>query len=229
MSNVLKHKVTRAVCGITLLLSGTSSSNLYADDNSTLCANTFETFLVREFYRLHQPGAPAPIASRELAIVEAKVLSGLTEKEALGTKATPARLDKILKSLKGWGADNKVGFVLTMDGYHAWVFPTEVPVKSRSSRKGFVEVSAGNGKSAIGQINPDRVSTIYVQDIPARDGTRIRGLNFYDLQGDLIFGLYGTEAGKPVNNDIVVGFEKTWDLIEEMPRACTLTTLEGDD
>ena len=185
-----------------------------------LCADSYEKFMVREFYEKFRAGGPMPIASRELELVETKIVSGLPPSQSIGTVASRERFERIWQSIDSWGADNWINIVLTVDGHHAFNFPSKVPTTRQPAPEAFYSMWAEEGEGMHGHLNPDLMSLIYAVKIPAPDGSYLRAIAFYDRDGDLISGLYASEAGKARAEQVLQGFEETWSLIASMPRAC---------
>ena len=199
-----------------------SSGPAVADSGgqTQLCADSYEKFLVRDWYRKYQPGAPLPIPSRELELVETKIASGLPPSQSIGVAASRERFEAIWQSIDTWGEDNRINIVITVDGYHAFNFPSKVPVTQATDHPVLYDAYADRGNGVHGHLNPDLMSMVFASKVPARDGTSLRAVSFYDQDGDLIAGLYASEPGKPTNETVLAGFERTWNLIAGMPRAC---------
>lgn len=188
--------------------------------DSRLCADSFEKHLVRGFYEMQTPAAVTPEVSRLLSIVETKVVSALPSKEAVGTQANPEVVKSVWESIDAWGADNGTFLVLTVKGWHAYSFPTKIPVAVKPPSDTFFSVAADNGKGARVDMDLDSISLVYAVKLRAVNGNYLRTINFYDQDGDLIMALYATEPTKPVNEQVLSGFNRTWDLIDSMPSAC---------
>jgi len=191
------------------------------DEN--LCASYFDKQLVRKYYFGWggKPADPMAIPSHNYRMAESKVSSSFSDQKALGTTSTPEVFKEVWKSVDAWGEDTPIKIVITVDGWQAFAYPTTVPVTRKEEHaNGFYDVFADDGKGVRGHINPDLVSLIYAVKLPAGDGTFQRSLSFYGETGDLILGLYATEGGKPQNEAAIAGFDKSWDLLKSMPRAC---------
>ena len=185
-----------------------------------LCADSYEKFLVREFYDKYEPGAPMPIPSRELDLVETKIVSGLPPSQAVGTPATRAKFEQVWRSIDKWGADSSIFIVVTVDGYHAFRFPSKVPITREPAPEAFYSTFADDGNGVHGHLNPDLMGMIWATKLRARNGKYLRTVNFYDMDGDLISGIYASVPEAPVADEVLRGYQATWELIESMSRAC---------
>ncbi|MBL4639252.1 MAG: hypothetical protein JKY57_01855 [Kordiimonadaceae bacterium] len=195
--------------------------------NEELCASYFDKQLVRKAYFGWggKPTDPMAIPSHTLRMVESKVTSSFSDKMALGINATPALFKEVWKSVDMWGEKTPIKVVITVDGWQAFAFPGHVPTTRKEDHaNGFYDVFADDGSGLRGHISPKDVSLIYAVNLPAQDGTALRALSFYSQKGDLILGLYATEGGKPQNAEAIAGFDKSWDLLKSMPRACKTPT-----
>lgn len=208
-----------ALCAAVVSTQGASAASF----NEKICASYFEKQLVRNYYFGWggKPADPMAIPSHTYRIVESKITSSFSDKKAIGVTATPKIFKEVWKSVDSWGEKTPIKIVITVDGWHAYAFPSHVPTTNKKEHaKGFYDIFADDGEGVRGHINPDLVSMIYAVKLPAGDGTFQRSVSFYSHGGDLIFGLYATEGGKPQNKDAIAGFDRTWDVISNMPRAC---------
>lgn len=209
-----------AVCAVAVFVAPAAYAAEFKDK---LCGSYFEKELVRKHYFGWggKPADPMAIPSHNLRIAESKVTSSFSDKRALGVYATPKIFKSVWKSVDSWGEQTPIKVVVTVDGWHAFSFPSHVPTTNKEKHaEGFYDVFADGGTALRGHINPDLVSLIYAVKLPAGDGTFQRSVSFYSPEGDLILGLYATEGGKPQDKDAVGGFDRTWNAIKAMPRAC---------
>ena len=208
---------------IVILCCGTITGSALGNDatyDPDLCADSYDKFMVREYYQQFMPAAPPPIPSRNLALVESKIVSGLRPSDSIGAMASREVYEKIWKTIDTWGADNDITLVITVDGFHAWAFPSRVPITKTPAPEAFYDMYADDGDGVHAHINPDLLSMIYAVRLPAADGQLLRAVNFYSKAGDLVVGVYATEPGKQRAVAVVEGFERTWAAIEALPRAC---------
>lgn len=209
-----------ALCGLSALA---AAGPLSAKQDDKLCAGYFDKQVVRNAYFGWggNPTAPMAIPSHTLRVVESKVTSSFNDRQAIGTPATEDRFKQVWQSIDTWGAEEKVSAVITVDGWHAFAFPVTVPMTRKVEHAaGFYDVFSADEKQVRGHINPDEVSLIYATHLPAGNGTAQRAISFYGPGGDLIIGLYATEGNKVQNPKLIEGFNRTWELIKSMPRAC---------
>ena len=216
MKQLIRTLVT--CCGLTVGIAHSAGSTY----DPALCADSFDKSMVRDFYRLLQPGAPPPIPSRELALVETKIVSGLPPSESTGTAASREIYEQIWKTIDTWGGENRITLVVTVDGFHAWAFPSQVPITRTPAPEAFYDMYAQGDDGVHAHINPDLISMIYAVRLRARNGEYLRAVNFYGENGHLVVGVYATEPGKQRADRVVEGFERTWDAIEALPGACRI-------
>lgn len=206
-----------------LICLGLTSATAWTADSTfdpTLCADSYDKSMVRDFYRLLQPAAPPPIPSRDLALVETKIVSGLPPSQSIGTVASREVYETVWKTIDTWGADNQISLIVTVDGFQAYAFPSKVPVTKTPAREPFYDMYADDGNGVHAHINPDLISMIYAVELPSAAGEYLRAINFYGEQGDLVVGVYATEPGKTRAQEVIDGFERSWAAIEALPRAC---------
>ena len=188
--------------------------------DASLCADSSDKSIVRDYYNKIQPAASPPIASRDLALVETKIVSGLPPSQAVGAVSNRERYEQIWQTIDSWGAENTINIVVTVDGFHAFSFPSKVPVTTAHHDGGYYNSFSDGGNGVRAHINPDLVSLVYAVKLPAADGSFLRAVNFYDEYGDLIWGLYATEPDKSRAEQVSTGFVKTWKTIASLPQAC---------
>lgn len=197
-----------------------SSLSTEARFDASLCADSFDKSMVRDYYNKLQSAAPPSIASRDLALVESKIVSGLPPSQAVGAVSNRERYEQIWQTIDSWGAENTISIVVTVDGIHAFSFPSKVPVTAAHDHGGFYNSYANEGHGLRAHINPDLVSMVYAVKLAAAEGSFLRAVNFYDSYGDLIWGLYATEPNKARAEQVSTGFARTWETIASLPRAC---------
>lgn len=199
-----------------------------ASSLQSLCASEDEAERVREFYSETRPGAVLPIPGRKLNLLESKIVSGLPVAYAVGVEGSPDRLAEIWRSIDAWGADTNVRLVLSIDGWHPFDFPSKTPVTQEKHSQGFYDVYAEGDDGVHIHLKPDDVKLIYAAQLPDADASLTRSINLYDSDGRLIIGVYASKAGSSdFDAAAVTGFDGTWNLIENMPRACAQNSVEG--
>lgn len=221
-------KLLMATCAAACL-SNVSQAEKFDDK---LCASYFEKQLLRQYYFGWggKPTDPMPIPSHAYRIVESKVASAFSDQKALGVKANPKVFKQVWETVNTWGEDTPIKVVVTVDGWQAFSYPSNVPVTRKEEHaQGFYDVFADDGTGVRGHINPELVSLIYAVKLPANDGSYLRALSFYDDKGDLIIGLYASEGGKPQNQDAIAGFDRSWEFLKSMPRACSKPTPKSQE
>lgn len=223
MQNFSKNKTLTYILGSVFLLSTACTTTQQTVEMSQLCGSVSDKALVQDYYFVQDGHATDPMAipSHDNKIVESKIVSSFSNETAIGANATPARFETIWKSVDTWGETTPIKAVVTVDGWHAFSFPSTVPTTRKGEHAdGFYDVFADNGAGLRGHINPELVSMIYAVKLRANDDTYQRSLSFYGHGGDLILGLYASEGGKPQNADAIAGFNRSWNVMKAMPRSC---------
>jgi putative heme iron utilization protein len=175
------------------------------------CATPDQTTVVRSAFA--KPTPPAPFAAaRDLKMPEATVVSALPPAQAYGVDAT--HFQTVWKSLESW---EKSVFVVMMGGH---VFETygKVFAGEPSKRSNFFNLH-GDGAGMSGHLRPDLLSAIYVLSIPGKESV-MRGVMFYDLQGNAAFGVYVPGEGSKPSDALVAQFEATAAEIRALPARC---------
>ena len=210
-----RHFLTLAALATAMSTAGAESTF-----DPALCADSYEKFMVREWYDKYEPGAPMPIPSREMELIETKIVSGLPPSQAVGTVASRETFEEVWRSIDKWGPDNSIFIVVTVDGYHAFRFPSKVPITREPAPEAFYSTFADDGNGVHGHLNPDLMGMIWATNLRARNGKYLRTVNFYDKDGDLISGIYASVPEATAADEVLDGFQATWELLESMPRAC---------
>lgn len=175
------------------------------------CATPLQTIVVRSAF--DKPAPPAPfVAARDLKIPEATVVSALPSAQAYGVDAT--HFQTVWKSLESW---EKSVFVVMMGGH---VFETygKVFAGEPSKRSNFFNLH-GDGAGMSGHLRPDLLAAIYVLSIPGKESV-MRGVMFYDLQGNAAFGVYVPGEGSKPSEALIAQFEATAAEIRALPARC---------
>ncbi|PHR93674.1 MAG: hypothetical protein COA69_03300 [Robiginitomaculum sp.] len=223
MQNFSRNKALTYIVGSVFLFGSACTTTKQAVELNELCGSVFDKTLVHDYYFVQDGHATDPMAipSHDNKIVESKIVSSFSHEIAIGTYATPARFETVWKSVDTWGETTPIKVVVTVDGWHAFSFPSDVPTTRKEDHAdGFYDVFANGGAGLRGHINPELVSMIYAVKLRASDDTYQRSLSFYGHGGDLILGLYASEGGKPQNADAIAGFNRSWNVIKAMPRSC---------
>jgi len=206
LTSVSSSRRTIVLCVLTAL-SGTSK----ASANEPLCATPAQMTAVASAFA--RPTPPAPFAAaRELQLPEATVVSALPNSQAYGVDAT--HFQTVWKSLESW---SKSVFVVMMGGH---VFETygRVFAGEPSKRSKFFNLH-GEGAGMSGHLRPDLLSSIYVLSIPGKESV-MRGVMFYDLQGNAAFGVYVPGEGEKPSEALISQFEATAAEIRALPARC---------
>ena len=203
---------------LSLLLALGAAGHAGAHD---FCASADDANVIRDYYANVRPGAPPPAVARLFRMEETRVVSALRPEQAYGVRSDRLFFDEVWKSVDAWGADTRIGIVLTGGGMHVWNFPSKVPQTQSTSTPIWYDMYADNGDGVHGHITPAEVDQIWALQLPTKEADKFtRILAFYDRQGDLIVALYVSEGVKPFDPKAVAGFEKTRELLKTQPRLC---------
>lgn len=116
---------------LVVVLVGCQGAKVQSDDvhlTKSVCADSFEKSMVREYYGRTRPGAPLPIPARLLGINELKIASALSPSQSIGTDITPEQLKIIWRSIEKWGSKTRVGLVFSINNLHTFNFPSTIPM-----------------------------------------------------------------------------------------------------
>lgn len=203
-----------------LLLAGCVAVPVHA---GAPCASADDARVIRDYYAEIRPAAPPPAVARLFRMPETRVISALPAEQAYGVRSNRLFFEQVWKSVDAWGADTRVGIVLTAGGMHVWNFPSKVPQTRSASTPIWYDMYADDGKGVHGHITPQEVDQIWALQLPtAEQGKFTRILGFYGSDGNLIIGLYVSEGVKDFDPKAVAGFERTRELLKTRPLACTL-------
>lgn len=187
-----------------------------------LCATDTEKEQVRAYYGEGKSGKPFAVPARTLDLVESKVASAMPYSKSIGVEGTPQKFRDIWASIEAWGAQTKVGMLLSSNKVHTFNFPSLVPISLPDDGSGIQDIYADNGDGVHSHVKRSDIALVYAAKLPAGDkGYLTRTITFYDPRGELIFGVLAGEATGKGDPAAIAGFEKTWELIEGMPRACS--------
>lgn len=184
------------------------------------CATAQQRQDIADYYLNTRPGAPTPIPGRNLKLPEGTVTAGLPDGYAVGTPAKPELFPEIWAIFDTWDTSTPLGLVITNGGWNPYNFPIHVPTTRPNPPENFFSVWSAGGDGIHLHINRDDVHSAYAAKLPGKDGSYTRMLSFYANDGNLLFGLYASEAGKPTNSAAVSGFEDIWNLIASKPQLC---------
>jgi len=185
------------------------------------CASADDASVIQDYYANVRPGAPPPAVARLFRMEETRVVSALKAGEAYGVRSDRLFFDQVWKSVDAWGADTKIGIVLTGGGMHVWNFPSKVPQTQSTSTPIWYDMYADEGAGVHGHITPQEVDQIWALQLPTKEADKFtRILGFYDSDGKLIVGLYVSEGVKDFDPKAVEGFERTRELLKMRPRIC---------
>lgn len=188
------------------------SAGASAQGKAPLCASPSQAAQVRAAFA--KPTPPAPFAAaRELKLPEAVVVSALPAAQAHGVDAS--HFQTIWKSLETW---EQAVFVV-MKGGHVFETYGKVFAGEPSKRSNFFNLH-GEGAGMSGHLRPDLLSSIYVVSIPGKEAT-MRGVMFYDAQGEAAFGVYVPGEGATPSAALLKQFDATAEEVRALPALCT--------
>lgn len=178
---------------------------------SALCATTAQASAVAATYA-KTPAPPTFAAAAMLKIPEAVVASALPPTIAIGVAGDQFRA--VWESMSEW--DSAVALI--MKGGDVFEISTKIVKGTPSKTSKFYNL----GNAALsGHLRPDLISVLYAVQIAGKEGA-MRGVMFYDGNGDNVFGVFarGAAEGKDPSTQQLAQFEATWNLIKSLPRAC---------
>lgn len=176
-----------------------------------ICASKAEVALVRAAFA--KPAPPAPFAAaRELKLRESVVVSALPAAQAYGVAAS--HFQAVWESLQTWESS----VFVVMKGGHVFETYGKIFHGEPSKRSNFFNLH-GDGAGMSGHLRPDLLSAIYVIDIPGKEAS-MRGVMFYDQDGEAAFGVYVPGEGAAPPASLVKAFQNTAAEIRALPALC---------
>lgn len=204
-----------------LLCQGCATPVSHQKQAANICTVDTNRVLINQFYA-KAPGAPIPIATHDLEISEAHLISALPQDWRIGTPATPEVTRAIWESIDGWGKTANTKLIFGVNGIHNFIIPTHVPMTQIDEKDGYLDIKADNGDGMHGHIITDDVKYVYALRLPGKDNKIFtRSIGFYDPRGGLIVSIYVNLPSYKGEISAINGFESSWDLIANMPRVCT--------
>lgn len=204
MKNARRAALVAAAC------TACATTAAAAADAPSLCATAEQARPVRELYA-QSPAPPPFLASGQLGLTEAVVLSAMPADKAVGTSG--AAFAAVWESLRQWDRSLtlvlKAGQVFEIHGRIPKGEPSKI---SRNYNLEYPEAGLG------GHLRPDLVAAIYAVSLQGREGP-MRGVMFLDATGDDAFSVFLPESREPTPAEIAQ-FEKTRALVAGLPRAC---------
>lgn len=176
----------------------------------SFCATPQQTQQIREFYRNHAMTMPV-IASRELGLPEAVVVSGLLPEQA--ASAPGKAFDDIWGAMTRW----KAATFLIMKGKNVFEVLSGIGEISHSKISAYTNIEYVHPMR--GHLRPDLYESIYAVSLPGREGEAARGIIFYNDQGASVFGAFMTgETSAPASE--VAKFDEVMELVRSKTAVC---------
>ena len=182
-----------------------------SDHPAAACASAEQVDQVRAFYAASEAPPATFQATGRLGLTEGIIASALPPDKAMGVSGQHFR--DIWASLQDWG----IVTLLILKGGN--VFEIQGPVRpgKDSTISNYFNLEYGVG-GAGGHLRPDLLGSIYAIALNSSKGN-IRGVAFYDAVGDSPFAVYMRED-EEITAERQAAFEKTWDLMAGLERAC---------
>jgi hypothetical protein len=177
---------------------------------NTFCATDAQRTAIQA--AMADPAKPAPYrVAAKLSVPEATVQSALSP-ASYGIHASQFR--SVWTSLTNW----EEAVTVVMKGGHIFETHGRIPEGEPSKRSQFFNLKSKT-EGMHGHLRPDLLSAIYVMELPIGDETQ-RGVLFYDMQGDIAFGVYLPGEGHTPSAAALRQFAATRDLIQQQPSVC---------
>lgn len=176
-----------------------------------LCANAEQAKQIAEFYA-ESPGTLPVMAARRLGMSPAVVASALDAERAVS--ALPDAFVDVWAAMSEWEEAN----FLIMQGPNVFEIMSGVSAGAPSTRSQYFNIKYDNPLR--GHLRPDLYSSIYAVSLPGTEDTVIRGVMFFDADGELVFGTFVSgEALKP-SPEQIGKFDDVMELIRSRPSVC---------
>ena len=215
----IRNRIAKVGMGAALLWAAAASAAATSPPASTalvaappvLCATALQVSAVAAAYA-KTPSPPTFAAAGMLKMPEAVVASALPPTMGIGVAGDQFRA--VWESMTGW--DSAVALI--MKGGDIFEISTKIAPGTPSKTSKFYNL----GEAALsGHLRPDLISAMYALQIAGKEGD-MRGVMFYDGNGDNVFGIFvrGAAEGKDPSAQQLAQFKATWNLIKSLPRAC---------
>jgi putative heme iron utilization protein len=175
------------------------------------CATPEQAKAVQEIYATTPHKQPF-MAANELKLPESVVASGLPPALAVGVAGS--EFQKVWAALGEW----ELATTLLRQGGHIFEVVSRVPAGKMSDRPGSKFFNLEHGTALNGHLRPDLVGAIYAVKLEGGEGP-LRGVLFFDQAGQSTFGMFTGEGGNQPPG-VAAQFDKTWTLLQSLPRAC---------
>ncbi|PZU51238.1 MAG: hypothetical protein DI568_01165 [Sphingomonas sp.] len=167
------------------------------------------------------PGDPIAIVSRFVEVPEFAAATGLWPQMQVSARIDDKQALELWKSIEGWGADTMVRLVVSPSSQHAFTLYSTMPKAQPEPDPGYLDVYADGDRGIHSHIQLSKIAAITATDIPTdKPGYRTRGINFFDRDGNNVFGVYASIKYYEPDPAALAGFDRTRALIAAMPRAC---------
>ena len=210
-------RTSKGFLSITLALAGVMASGaVQAED---LCATEQETEQVRAFFE-ENPGAVPFSAARRLGLAEAKVAAALPAEQAVS--ASGSAFAEVWAALSGV---SEALFLITK-GNSVFEVMSGVSPGAPSTRSRYFNIEYE--EPLRGHLRPDEYAAIYAVDLGSGDSEgQAQGLLFYDVQGELIFGVFISGEGLVATAEDAAHFASAKALIAAKPSVCEAPEADG--
>ena len=210
-------KISNSFLSSTLALAGVMASGavLAAD----LCATDQEREQVRAFLE-ENPGAVPFSAARRLGLAEAKVASALPAEQAVS--ASGSAFAEVWAALSGV---SEALFLITK-GNNVFEVMSGVSPGAPSTRSQYFNIEYK--EPLRGHLRPDEYAAIYAVDLGSGDSEgQAQGVLFYDVEGELVFGVFVSGEGLVVTAENAARFASVKALIAAKPSVCEAPEADG--
>ena len=176
-----------------------------------MCASPAQAREVQAFYD-DKPGTMPPIAARRLNLPEEIVVSGLPPAQA--ASAPGSAFPEVWAAMTEWSEAT----FLIMKGANAIEIRSAVGQGSPSTRSDYYNIEYVHPFR--GHLRPDLYTSIYGVILPREGDVVVRGVLFYDPDGESVFGTFVSGDGPPPPASELEKFDRVMDLIRSKPSVC---------
>lgn len=180
---------------------------------SDQCAGEDETARIREFYA-QSPGTLPVIAGRRLGLTAAVVASGLDARQA--ASAPGEAFADVWAAMSEWELAN----FLIMKGQNVFEIMSGVAPGKPSTRSQYFNLDYAYPLR--GHLRPDLYASIYAVALPAKNDVTVRGVMFFDADGELVFGTFVSGEALDPSPEQVRKFDAVMEQIRALPSVCPL-------
>lgn len=176
-----------------------------------LCASREQAGQVAAFYAA-SPGTMPPVAAARLKLPEITVVSALDAANA--ASASGDHFAEVWAAIGSW----ETATFLIMKGDNVFEIASAAGRGAPSATSRYFNIEYT--QPLRGHLRPDQYASIYAVVLPREGRTTVRGVVFYDADGNSVFGAYLSGEGPEPSAGELAKFDALLALLRSKPAAC---------